>query len=131
MQDEGGFDSRIPADLLPDVLDVGVEIGVDPTSGELESFFGMLIREYEHAGNLGTELRDWLRSRVKGAFRTVTGAPPRWIQNPQWPLCDGRPMTFVGEIELPASARLFHDDAVFYVFLDEQTGETRALVQIA
>jgi hypothetical protein len=132
MQDESGFSSAIPTEFLDDVLDVGAEIGIDPTSSdESERYSQALITEFERLGRPKVEFRDWLRQRFWNDFQCAAPQRPEWIQSPEWPIVNGKPLVFVGQVELPASAGLFHDDAVFYVFMDSEKGVAKVVIQVA
>lgn len=62
---------------------------------------------------------------------------PRWIQSPEYPICCGKEMTFVGQInddrictEPPSDAKMWwHDAASFYVFTCPQCLECVAIGQ--
>lgn len=71
----------------------------------------------------------WLETEVKSRYRSI-GRRPEWIQDPDWPLAEARPMVFVGQIDVPSGAtqHLKHD-ASFYVFWDPLTGRTAVVVQ--
>jgi len=124
---ENTFDSSIPLPDLEVVLSVCAERNIDPTSSvESEAFFADVLRiARENRVDLIEAVRDSL-----SRFRSVSN-PPLWIQNPDWQFANGRPMVFVGQINVPAQASQFHDDAHFYVFWDPDTGETKTLVQVA
>jgi hypothetical protein len=81
----------------------------------------------EAGGRSGEELRHWLAQRLLQEFRFVT-APPHWIQNPEWPIENGRPLVFLGQLPV---AGYFHDEAAVYVFHDQTTGECRSIIQVA
>lgn len=40
-------------------------------------------------------------------------------------------MEFVGQIEIKQEKVRLHDDAIFYVFWDRETGITKTIIQIA
>ena len=62
---------------------------------------------------------------------------PQWIQSPAYPICCGKEMTFVGQIndddictEPPSDAKMWwHDVAAFYVFTCPQCLECAAIGQ--
>jgi hypothetical protein len=54
--------------------------------------------------------------------------PPSWIQGPNWPLRDGRPLIFVGEVPIDAPD-LFHDLGAAYVFFDPGHGAFEVVTQ--
>lgn len=68
-----------------------------------------------------------LKNALLARFRCLK-SPPRWLQSPEWPFAEGRPMVFVGQLDM---GPLAHDDAQVYVFADEATGEIRTIVQSA
>ena len=55
------------------------------------------------------EARAAVRTFLETSFGCVHG-PPKWLQAPQWPMVDGKPCTFLGQIDY------FHSDAQVYVF---------------
>ena len=125
---DDSFESAIPAAYLDLVLEVAASHGIDPTSSaDLEHYFAKTLELLTEAG---PDLHQRLVFQIKRDFRSV-GTDPRWIQNPNWQVAGGRPMVFVGQVDVPASAGLFHDDAAFYVFWGPATGEVRGVVQVA
>lgn len=68
-----------------------------------------------------------IRERLKENFK-YTSKPPKWLQNPEWPIRAGKPLIFVGQITLDASA-LFHDNGMAYVFYDPTTGDFETIAQ--
>ena len=75
----------------------------------------------------GVELREWLKERLLKEFRFAS-QPPEWIQNPEWPIVEGRPLVFLGQLEVEG---YFHDEAAVYVFHDPETGECQTVIQVA
>jgi hypothetical protein len=53
--------------------------------------------------------------------------PPKWLQNQQWLIKKGKPLYFVGQLELKQES--FHDNGVVYVFLNTETGEIETIKQ--
>ena len=68
-----------------------------------------------------------MKERFKEYFRFLS-KPPNWIQNPDWPIHEGKPLTFIGQIEIESS-ELFHDDGAAYVFCDPSTGSFETIAQ--
>ena len=79
----------------------------------------------QSAGRKGKELKDWLRSEFLERFKYDT-KPPRWIQNPNWPIGENGPLVFLGQIKV---LNHFHDEAAVYVFHDSKTGEFHNIYQ--
>ena len=120
------FETRIPNWALTVLLDIGSEIGFDPTaSSESEDYFITVLQEFNGEQ---WELETWLRSKFAEAFKSV-GALPEWIQNPSWQFSKKGPMIFVGQINVPPG--LFHDEASFYLFFDQETGTTKTIIQVS
>ncbi len=101
------------------VSDVSGRYGVSPSmSTDAEQFFSSLLAEY--TGDL-ENLTSWLEERLSEHFVAV-GARPSWLQGPEWPFANGRPMIFVGQIDLTIqnggiASELYHDDTSLYVFI--------------
>ncbi len=82
-------------------------------------------------GFAGDELAfvDHVRRHAPGWFMTMRERPD-WLQEPAWPLRDGAPMVFVGQLErLPAETGL-HDSARYFVFWDPASGVTDTILQV-
>lgn len=98
--------------------------GVDPSVPiESEAFFRNLLRNYEEDPNTGS-VTAWLEEQLAKHFAAIAERP-RWIQNPEWPLVNGKPLIFAGQIDIEvrpgyASANFFHDDTSFYVFFGQE-----------
>lgn len=75
----------------------------------------------------GKALQEWLRAEVLRRFR-YTKRPPRWIQNPQWPIRESVPLLFLGQL---AAEGVLHDEAVVYVFMHPSSGAVETVVQVA
>jgi len=128
MTGEAKFESKIPLDSLGVLLELGREIGFDPLSSvEMEAYFARLL---DQSPDTGEGLLECLRPQVAQAFQCLV-ASPKWIQNPNWQLHAGRPMRFIGQIDVSRALGLFHDDASFYVFFDPPTGMCRTIVQVS
>ncbi|KAA0140876.1 hypothetical protein FYZ48_06280 [Gimesia chilikensis] len=74
------------------------------------------------------ELKKWLREKLLELFKYYK-KPPRWIQNPAWPINENGPMYFLGQIKL-ADCELFHDEAAAYLFIDTTSGVTETVIQV-
>ncbi|MFC4455274.1 hypothetical protein [Deinococcus sonorensis] len=90
-----------------------------------EDVFRVLL---EAAGDRqGAALQTWLKEELRARFRSIK-RPPQWLQSPQWPVREGVPLVFVGQL---AADGLLHDDATVYVFMHPQTGVVETVVQVA
>lgn len=121
------FTSEIPLNKMKILLDLGKDFSFDPlSSNESEKYFIKLLEEYQD----NNSLKDLLRTAVANDFE-VADKKPEWIQDPEWQFNDGRPMIFIGQLEIKHNKIRLHDDAVFYVFLDRESGITKTIIQIA
>ncbi|WP_407571221.1 hypothetical protein [Deinococcus altitudinis] len=75
----------------------------------------------------GSELRSWFKAEIGKRFRFVARAP-KWVQSPCWPVRDGVPLVFLGQV---ATGELLHDHAQVYVFMHPDSLETETVVQSA
>ncbi|EMS71392.1 hypothetical protein [Ruminiclostridium cellobioparum] len=120
------FSTEIPIESLKILLRLGREFYFDPLSSiESEEYFIKLLKKCE-----GDNLESWLRSAVSKNFLFLESRP-EWIQGSEWQFSEGKPMMFVGQINLSPQKTGLHDDAVFYVFWDRESGETKTILQIA
>jgi hypothetical protein len=80
------------------------------------------------ASNLSEgQMKKAIKERLNEHFRYVD-KPPRWIQNPDWPICEDRPLVFVGQLEIDAPEH-FHDKGAAYLFFDPTKGDFRTVTQ--
>ena len=65
--------------------------------------------------NLGTkERKEWLRNKIREVFR-YDNKPPRWLQNPEWPIGENGPLLFKKQSAHP---NFLTDDYIDYYFDD-------------
>jgi hypothetical protein len=106
------------------LVDVCKPFRVFPSSSlESEAFFRVLLAGYSGDPN-PSEVTAWLEKEVSQHFVAIAERP-RWIQNPEWPLVNGKPLVFAGQIDIEVqpgypSANFFHDDTSFYVFFGQK-----------
>ncbi len=115
----------IPDDVYEDVLSAVSNVGAD-LSHECEEFLAGIRTNF--SGD-DYQFVDFVRANTANWFRCVSSYP-EWIQNAEWQFHNGKPMLFVGQIALPASAGIFHDEAAIFVFLSE-TGVIKNVIQVA
>jgi len=70
-----------------------------------------------------TQQKKWLKERIKELFR-YDKSPPRWIQDPEWPIINGKPLVFKGQTKDDPS-----DERVWYIFYDPDTLEETRIMQ--
>jgi hypothetical protein len=101
--------------------------------GNYREFFDNLLSQYHGASDLG-ELEAWLDQKIPELFLAF-GKRPEWIQDSDWAFVNGQPMIFVGQIDIslsenPEAAKLFHDDLSFYIFLPQDGGQSKVVIQV-
>jgi len=69
-----------------------------------------------------------LRNRFLVLFRYAKN-PPEWIQGGAWPIEDGKPLYFLGQVQVDAP-ELFHDIGAAYLFINQSTRETKVVIQL-
>ncbi len=120
----------------PKIYDLLVKVcsryQVDPSVPlESEVFFRELLSQYDDPPE---HLQTWLEKQLSDLFIAI-GARPRWIQGANWPFASGKPMVFVGQIDIRANAgpiapQYFHDDTSFYLFIQrEGKGTVKVITQ--
>lgn len=115
----------IPDEIYGDLLAAVSNVGADIT-GDCELFLLDLRANFTGTDD---EFVEHVRENVGSWFRVITSCP-EWIQNAEWQFHRGKPMIFAGEIPIPKSAGLYHDDACVFVFLSED-GVTTNVIQVA
>ena len=112
-------------ELFDDVLEIVSHLGAAITH-QLEPF---LSAQVESIQGSRADVLTAVAELAPTWFRSVEN-PPEWIQEAEWPVEDGIPMVFLGQVPISRSAGLFHDDAAVFVFIGPNTGVT-SLVQVA
>jgi len=72
------------------------------------------------------EKKEHMKAQVKKDFICLK-KPPKWIQDYNWPFRNGKPLVFVGQLDL--DIEIFHDKGAVYVFLDSETGDIETVKQ--
>ena len=118
------YDSRLELELM--VL-LAREVAATPdTPAAARAFFRHLAETF--AGTSEEFLAHVQRSAA-GWF-PAAGPRPRWLQAENWLWgSDGKPMTFLGQLDITATARAFPWDCSIYVFVDQADGELHNVLQ--
>ncbi|BAP32655.1 uncharacterized protein CHSO_3618 [Chryseobacterium sp. StRB126] len=74
------------------------------------------------------EQKQHIKQRYAELFRYQT-KPPKWIQNPEWPIQNNSPLFFLGQIEIK-KCDLFQDDGFIYLFIELKTGTIETIKQL-
>ncbi|EAE8886543.1 hypothetical protein BSX39_14885, partial [Listeria monocytogenes] len=68
------------------------------------------------------EKKEQIKKKVKADFKYLK-TPPKWLQNPEWKFANGKPLLFIGELDIvPEKNR-----AKIYVFFN-QSDETYHII---
>lgn len=67
-----------------------------------------------------SDRKQYIKQRYTELFRYQV-KPPRWIQNPNWPVKNDQPLYFLGQVEIKSSD-LFREKGNVYLFIDPETG---------
>jgi hypothetical protein len=96
--------------------------GVDPSiPRESRQLFRELLSQYDGPTDRAS-VTAWLKEQIPRHFVSLRRRP-KWIQSPEWPFANGKPMIFAGQIDLNREERekvtptLYHDDTSLYVFI--------------
>ena len=120
------FVSKIPEDTLEMLYELGEELEIDPlSSAESENYFYGLLSNYQGKKE---ELRSYLREQIKQDFKYLEDMP-EWLQESDWQFHNGRPMCFVGQMEVKVNQDGYIHILMFYVFWDMDTGITETIIQ--
>jgi hypothetical protein len=117
IDDENATEDEIKLMLL--VEEVANKCGASVNSKEAEEFFNSFLEKY--SGDIAN-LKSWLVEEITPYFIALTKRP-NWIQSPEWPFENGKPMIFAGQLDLPVRdgiiSQFYHDDASLYIFIGE------------
>jgi len=118
---------QIPFEFFSDYVSVAKEFHFHPRGTlEVQRYAQQLIEQFNMDR---AEFKNYLREHFSRDFKCVAD-PPVWYQGGTWPFSNGLPMLFVGQVRMPADRSLFHDEAMFYVFVDK-TGRVETIMQVA
>jgi hypothetical protein len=115
------------------IIEVGAIYAVDPSmSIASEEFFRALLADYK-GDETPEQVRKWLDDEMASNF-IVFDKRPEWIQSAEWPFRDGKPMIFVGQLDVRRSAsdvtrRFIHDDTSYYLFTPQEKGPLEVVMQ--
>lgn len=68
---------------------------------------------------------------MKETFKTLFQfhkKPPKWIQSPNWPIINDKPLYFLGQLEIK-DCDLFHDNGYIYIFFDKDNDKLETIKQ--
>jgi len=99
---------------------------IQPSYVEIEDdeYFDSIISSAPNDLN-EAQKKKWLKDKIKDLFR-YDKSYPRWIQSPEWPIIDGKPLVFKSQTK-----RVLDDERVWYTFYDPDTGKETVIVQFS
>ena len=120
------FESKIPEGTLQILYDLGKELHIDPLSSlESENYFYGLLSNFQGKKE---ELMSYLSEQIKKDFKFLKEMP-QWLQVSDWKFHNGKPMCFVGQMEVKVNQDGYIHSLMFYVFWDMDTGITETIIQ--
>lgn len=120
------FESKIPKETLEILYNLGKELHIDPLSSlESENYFYGLLSNFQGKNE---ELMSYLSEQIKKDFK-FTKELPKWLQVSDWQFHNGKPMCFVGQMEVKINKNSYMHSLMFYVFWDMDTGITKTITQ--
>lgn len=75
-----------------------------------------------------SEIKQLMKERFKELFQ-FHKSYPKWIQSPEWPIKNDKPLYFMGQLEIK-DCDLFHDNGSIYIFIDKETGVIESIKQL-
>ncbi len=89
---------------------------------EDEKFLNQIISELPNDLSK-TNQKKWLKDKIKNIFK-YDSKPPKWIQNPEWPIIDGKVLVFKSQTKEQKN-----DERIFYTFYNPETKEEKVVIQ--
>jgi hypothetical protein len=87
---------------------------VQPKWLDVESrYFSDITKNYKKDNK--KEIKELIKNKIKNDFIYIKN-PPKWIQSPNWPIEDGEPLIFIGELDM---GNILHDTSKIYVFYNK------------
>lgn len=108
-----------PAELFDLAMD-GVPEYVGGSEVDALGIIDRIVSEVDESWSRAKKVK-YIRERVREIFHLDKGKYPRWIQEPEWPVMNGRPMQYVGTETVRKGEWLRHR------FVDPVTGEERTV----
>ncbi len=136
-----GADLNIRDAMSGYLTTLGIEHRIDAAAGEnfgivLDAapawvvlpgeYIDRLIKAFASGASRAERLK-MARERIAADFRCLKKRP-NWLQDAVWPFEKGKPMIFVGQVDL---ADLRHDDAQLYLFVEADGPAVRTIEQSA
>jgi len=116
-----GYEIR-PTEFYSKEFSFKLSIQPSYVSIEDEDFLNQII---ESAPNdlTKTNQKKWIKDKIKSLF-LFDKKPPKWIQEPEWPLEDGKPLVFMKQTK-----ELLNDERVFYTFYNPESKKETIVTQ--
>jgi len=104
--------------------DVKLRHAIQPSYVEIEDdeYFDVIIASAPE-GLTEPQRKKWLKERIKSLF-LYDKTYPRWIQSPEWPIVNGKPLVFRSQTK-----NTLEDERVWYTFYDPDTNQETIVMQ--
>lgn len=87
-----------------------------------EEYVSRLLKDKD---GTDAEKLSYLKEVLREKFKYMK-KPPKWLQSPEWPIHDGIPLVFIGQLDVSG---LYHDSSQVYVFFDNERRTFHEVVQ--
>jgi len=111
-----------PTAIYDDELQFMADIQPSYVNIEDEDFLNAIIASVPEELTKSQQ-KKWLKEKIKSLF-VYDVKPPRWIQDPEWPIVNGKPLVFKSQ-----TRERKDDERVWYTFYDPTTGEETTVSQ--
>lgn len=104
------------------VYSVTSRYGVPADSPDSRPLIDEILQSYDGEYEIKA-IRKWFTKRIKEVFICLNKYP-KWIQDNAWAFSNGKPMIFVGQVDITIENKIyFHDDTNFYLFMAQDTSQ--------
>jgi hypothetical protein len=86
-------------------------------------FFSDIIKNYN--GENKKEIKEQMKERIQDSFISIK-SKPKWLQNPNWPIEDGEPLIFIGELDM---SDILHDTSKVFIFYSKKSQRFQCIKQ--
>ena len=83
--------------------------------------------EIDFCGDDIALLKRSIKEKINGEFLYLK-KPPSWLQSPKWPIRNGKPLVFVGELDMSDAT---HDTSRAFIFFEKLTNSFEVISQTA
>lgn len=84
----------------------------------LPSFYEQYIWKLNYETLSKIKQKQKVKETINALFK-YHKKPPKWIQNPNWPIENNKPLFFLGQYEIK-DCNVFHDNGCVYLFVNDK-----------